>query len=403
MCVCVHVLRWHVYQLCPIPADKNEQFLRRLSDGPYPTSPRNHYHPFHHPQYSDFMDPTNPRMMRKNSSINVLLDSTSSVVRNATANFSYLIGSARRASCAGDLDPSVQMSGNRGSLYLQSLQPPSNHSPRLHHCLPHEQTIPNEDQKRRRSVTIYDGKIPSPRSASPSIIPFDLITPMEAIENTNDPAESYVQIVLETPEQPNKKFFYNSASSSKYSSTENIYRYNNLSEQFDKPKRRSSFAKQSLSPVPISTQEKDNSKTIDDEQPFDPTDTYCVPPLIVEPMDFSFLEPILKGKSAEPPPSPSRTQSQSRSISIATTDDIIETHDIKKSCLNSILSSMSIGSNTSTDSSSCLSLSVEKDLPGHTSFETNSTVMRRKKNGDTILISNMKHVNNPSATLQVPL
>ncbi|CAF1026123.1 unnamed protein product [Didymodactylos carnosus] len=366
---------------------------------------RNHCHPFHHPQYSDITDPTNPRMMRKNSSINLLLDSTSSVVRNATANISYLIGSARRASYAGDLDPSVQMSGNCGSLYLQSSQPSPTVSPRLNRAFHREQTLSNEDQKHRRSITIYDGKIPSPRSNSPSMIPFDLITPIEAIENTNDPVDSYVQIVLETPDdrkQPNI-FLYDSASSSESPSSENIYCYNNSTEQFVKPKRRLSFTKQSPSPTSMTTENDDNLKIKDNQNPLDLSNTYCSPPTVVEPMDFSFLDPILKGESAAPPPSCRRTRFLSHDNSNTTIYSPFDIDNMNKHRLNSISSSISINSDTSLESSSCLSSPIEKILPQHTLFESTTKVVNRKKNSDSMFISNMKHTNNAAVTLQVPL
>ena len=35
---------------------------------------------------------------------------------------------------------------------------------------------------------------------------------------------------------------------------------------------------------------------------FDSLEIYCKAPEVVEPMDFSFLEPVLRGESAAPPP-----------------------------------------------------------------------------------------------------
>ncbi|CAF4368408.1 unnamed protein product, partial [Rotaria sordida] len=67
---------------------------RRLSDGPY-SSPLHRpysYHYYHHPGEFSGNEPC--MLKRKNSSLNMLLDSTSSMMRTASTTFQCLLGSA---------------------------------------------------------------------------------------------------------------------------------------------------------------------------------------------------------------------------------------------------------------------------------------------------------------------
>jgi hypothetical protein len=227
-------------------------------------------------------------LKQKNPSLNMLLDSTSSMIRTASTTFQNLFGAPRRASFCGEPDPTIQLApnGNSGSLYLLPTTANSN-----------ESSLSNlSGEEQRRTVTIYDGRIPS-APAKPTI-PFELMTPIDAITQTiEDPMESFVQIVLEEPDD--RPPIIHSLSSSRRNSRS---RHRSNSPNF------SSSNEQLL----ISDKNLTDTKSFPMTELFNSSETYYQPPEIIEPMDFSFLEPVLRGESAAPPPI--RTQN-SRQIS----------------------------------------------------------------------------------------
>ena len=232
-------------------------------------------------------------LKRKNSSLTMLLDSTSSMMRNASSTFQCLIGSARRASYCGLPDPSVQLApnANSGSLYLRSNNANSNDS-----------TLSNlsYDEQRRR-VTIYDGRIP--QAPMTSTIPFELMTPLEVITKTaHDPVESFVQIVLETPDdQPLTRLFFPSTPMKRTDSPVPSR------QRSASPNREPIDQQLTQSPTSNSNQ---NTSTLPTSllELFDANQVHCQVPDVIEPMDFSFLEPVL-GPDNVPPPVPPRKQS----------------------------------------------------------------------------------------------
>lgn len=237
-------------------------------------------------------------LKRKNSSLNVLVDSTSSIVRNASSAFQCLIGSARRASYCGQPDPSVQLgsNGTSGSLYLRPSTADSN-----------ESSLSNASyDELRRTVTIYDGRIPA--TPVPPPIPFELITPIEAITKAvDDPVESFVQIVLEAPDDK-PPIMPPIPTSPQHMSTPTRRRHRSISPMLTSNSHRSSHIIEN-SALPKLTQHHSTPTT----DAFNEMRIHCVPPDIVEPMDFSFLEPVLRGESAAPPPMSVRNQSLSLS------------------------------------------------------------------------------------------
>ena len=228
-------------------------------------------------------------LKRKNSSLNVILDSTSSIMRTASSTFQCLIGSARRASYCGQPDPSVQLApnGNCGSLYLRSAVANSNES---------SLSTASYDEQRRR-VTIYDGRIPSTPTAP--TIPFELMTPFDAItQAVDDPVESFVQIVLETPDERPLMMPLVSTSPTRMDLAARR-RYRSSSPNFK------SINQCPLSPAEHKTLPKLNQhRSTPSAEVFDALRVHCQLPEVIEPMDFSFLEPVLRGESAAPPPPP---------------------------------------------------------------------------------------------------
>jgi len=230
-------------------------------------------------------------LKRKNSSLNMLLDSTSSIMRTASSTFQYLIGSARRASYCGQPDPSVQLApnGTSGSLYLRSATANSN-----------ESSLSNASyDEQRRTVTIYDGRIPSTPLAP--TIPFELMTPIEAITKAvDDPVESFVQIVLETPDDkppimppvPISPKCINSLARRRHRSN----------SPKSKPINQRPTTSIENSTLPKLTQQHSSPTT----ELFNSDKVHYKAPDVVEPMDFSFLEPVLRGESAAPPQIPLR-------------------------------------------------------------------------------------------------
>jgi hypothetical protein len=218
-------------------------------------------------------------LRQKNSSLAMLLDSTNSLMRTASTTINSLFGSARRASFCGEPDPTVQLSpsGNIGSLYLL----PTTNS--------NDSSLSNlSGEEQRRTVTIYDGRIPSAPSAP--AIPFELMTPLDVITQTiDDPVESFVQIVLEEPDD--RPPIIPPLSSSRRNSPSRDRRH------------RSSSPKPSSSHGQILSSEKKltDRKSLPVTQLFNSSEIYYQPPQVVEPMDFSFLEPVLRGESAAPP------------------------------------------------------------------------------------------------------
>lgn len=249
---------------------------------------------------------------QKNSSLTMLLDSTNSLMRTASTTINTIFGANRRASFCGEPDPTIQLSpsGNSGSLYLL---PNSNESSLSN--------LSNEEQ--RRTVTIYDGRIPTAPSAP--AIPFELMTPLDAItQAVDDPVESFVQIVLEEPDD--RPPIIPPLSSSRRSSPS---RHRNRNGS----RRSSLFNEQALnSDQTLSSTSTTTSSSLTTEL-FNSSEVYCQPPTVVEPMDFSFLEPVLRGQSAAPPPIRAQTSRTiescpppTRTIMI-TDDDTSSTND----------------------------------------------------------------------------
>jgi hypothetical protein len=238
-------------------------------------------------------------LKRKNSSFNMLLDSTSSMMRTASSTFQCFIGSARRASFCGHPDPSVQLApnANSGSLYLKSNTMNSN-----------ESSLSNisYDEQRRR-VTIYDGRIPSAPVAP--AIPFELMTPIDAITHTiDDPVESFVQIVLETPDdRPLIMPRISSSPTRADMSPRNRYANSSPRTKINHSRTSTSTKEYASSPKP-----KPKGSTISDGL-FNASQVHFQPSDMIEPMDFSFLESVLGGESSitsiQPPPVPPRTHS----------------------------------------------------------------------------------------------
>ncbi|CAF0811554.1 unnamed protein product [Adineta ricciae] len=269
-----------------VACHNNQTEQRRLSDGPQPLSLRRPYpyNYYHHP--SEFGGSDTCMLKRKNSSLNMLLDSTSSMMRTASTTFQCLIGSARRASYCGQPDPSVQLApnGTSGSLYLRSTTANSN-----------ESSLSNasfDDQ--RRVVTIYDGRIPSTPTAP--TIPFELLTPLEAITKAiDDPVESFVQIVLETPDDkppimpPVHNSLHRTGSPSRR-------RHRSSSPNLKPTNERQTNHLENLN-LPKLTQHQSMPNT----DYFNSTRVHSQAPDTIIPMDFSFLEPVLRGESAAPP------------------------------------------------------------------------------------------------------
>ncbi|UJR22880.1 hypothetical protein I4U23_025908 [Adineta vaga] len=248
---------------------------RRLSDSPLLRLPNYH---IHYPE--EFGGSESCMLKQKNSSLSMLLDSTSSMMRTASTTFQCLIGSLRRASYCGEPDPTIQLSaaGNSGSLYLFPGAANSN-----------ESSISNMSyEEQKRTVTIYDGKVPT--ASSTPAFPFELMTPIDAITQTvDDPVESFVQIVLEEPD--GRPPIMLPLSSSRRSS---ISRHRHRSTS---PNSRS--INESLTIVDKSPTD---TKSLPIIELFNSLEIYSQPPENVEPMDFSFLEPVLRGESAAPPP-----------------------------------------------------------------------------------------------------
>ncbi len=210
-------------------------------------------------------------------------------MRTASTTFQCFIGSVRRASYCGQPDPSVQLApnGTSGSLYLRSGTANSN-----------ESSLSNasfDDQ--RRTVTIYDGRIPSTPTAP--TIPFELLTPIEAITKTvDDPVESFVQIILETPDD--KPLIMRPVSNSSTCITvPSRRRHRSSSPKLKSNNQRSTIYSENIA-LPKLTQYQSMPTT----ELFNSTQVHSQAPDIVVPMDFSFLEPVLRGESAAPPPSP---------------------------------------------------------------------------------------------------
>jgi hypothetical protein len=235
-------------------------------------------------------------LKQKNSSLTMLLDSTNSLMRTASTTLHSLFGAPRRASFCGEPDPTIQLSpnGNSGSLYLL---PNSNESS--------VSNLSNEEQ--RRTVTIYDGRIPA--APSTPTIPFELMTPIDAITQTiDDPVESFVQIVLEEPDD--RPPIILPLSSSRRTSP-------------SRHRNRSNSPRSSLIEGQLSTSDKNLSNTPSSSvtELFNSSEIYCQAPKVVEPMDFSFLEPVLRGESAAPPPTRTQNSRQLSSENSCTNED----------------------------------------------------------------------------------
>lgn len=238
---------------------------------------------------------------QKNSSLTMLLDSTNSMMRTASTTFYSLFGSPRRASFCGQPDPTIQLSpnGNSGSLYLLPTTANSN-----------ESSLSNlSGEEQRRTVTIYDGRIPSAPSAP--TIPFELMTPFDAITQTiEDPVESFVQIVLEEPDDRPPIIPPLSTPSSRRNSP-------------SRHRHRSS----SPNPLAMNGQLSMSEKKLPDRKSlpitglFNSSEIYCQAPEVVEPMDFSFLEPVLRGESAAPPQTRTQTSRQISPQNSSTSED----------------------------------------------------------------------------------
>jgi hypothetical protein len=195
-------------------------------------------------------------------------------MRTASSTFHCLLGSSRRASFCGAPDPSIHLSpnGQRGSLYLLPTSTNSN-----------ESSLSNSSyEEQRRTLAIYDGRIPSTPSAP--TIPFELMTPFDAITQTiEDPLESFVQIVLEEPDD-RPPILRPVSSSRRTSSSRHRHQHNN-----DPPG------------CSISPEKLTETQSIPSTNLFNSFTIHCQAPDVIEPMDFSFLEPVLRGESAAPP------------------------------------------------------------------------------------------------------
>ncbi|CAF3682494.1 unnamed protein product [Rotaria socialis] len=271
----------------------NQAEQRRLSDGPYPASARRPYtyRYYHHPGEPIGNEPC--MLKRKNSSFNIILDSTSSMMRTASSTVQCFIGSARRASHCGQPDPSVQLAPNgvSGSLYLRSTTANSNES----------SLSSSSYDEQKRQVTIYDGRIPT--TPLPPKIPFELMTPFDVItKSIDDPLESFVQIVLEKPDDrppiippmlPSPTHMNSSGRLRRRSSSPRL--------EVTQPRPPKSIENTSL---PKLTQHQ----FMPVKDLINSNESHCQTSDVIEPMDFSFLEPVLRGESAAPPP-PMRKQS----------------------------------------------------------------------------------------------
>lgn len=269
---------------------------RRLSDGPCLPSLRRPYPYQYYRHPGEFGGSETCMLKRKNSSLGMIIDSTSSMMRTASTTFQCLLGSARRASYCGQPDPSVQLApnGTSGSLYIRSNCTNSN-----------ESSLSNVSfDEQRRTVTIYDGRIPTTPVAP--TIPFELMTPLEAITKTiEDPVESFVQIVLEAPDD--KPAILPPVSTSSTHMTLPVRRRHRSSSPKSKPSHHRPNNTLENSALPKLTQH--HSTPTNDS--FNSTKVHYRAPEIVEPMDFSFLEPVLRGESAAPPSVPTKSQAQS--------------------------------------------------------------------------------------------
>ena len=240
-------------------------------------------------------------LKQKHSSLNMLWNSTSSMMHTASAAFHCLIGSGRRASYCGQPDPSIELSprGNSGSLYLLPTTATSNKS-----------SLSNVScEEKRRTLTIYDGRAPAaPTAPAPSSIPFELMTPIDAITQTiDDPTESFVQIVLEEPND--RPALIPPLSSARTGST-------------SRRRRQTVSLNPSLVNERLSTTEKQlsDARSLFVIKPFNSSEIYYQSPEVVEPMDFSFLEPILRDESAALPPLPVRNSQEISSQDTSTND-----------------------------------------------------------------------------------
>ena len=243
-----------------------------MSDGPYPASLRLPHNYLNYP--GEFGGSESCMLKEKNSSLTMLIDSTSSIMRTASSTFHCLIGSARRASYCGEPDPTIQLSANgqSGSLYLLPAAANSNES----------SLSTGSYDEQRRTLTIYDGRIPSATTAP--TIPFELMTPIDAITQTlDDPVESFVQIVLEEPEE-RPPIIRPISSPRRNSSPRHRHRQQNDSSNILNLSKKLSETQ--------SMPETDRLNSLEIHQRT---------PEVIEPMDFSFLEPVLRGESAAPP------------------------------------------------------------------------------------------------------
>ena len=193
-------------------------------------------------------------------------------MRTASSTFHCLIGSARRASYCGEPDPTIQLSpnGQSGSLYLLPASANSNES----------SLSTGSYDEQRRTLTIYDGRVPS--AAAAPTIPFELMTPIDAITQTiEDPVESFVQIVLEEPEERPP-----------------IIRPLSSPRRNSSPRNRNRGNSANLTNAPKVLSETQSMPVTD---LLDALHIHQRTPQVIEPMDFSFLEPVLRGESAAPP------------------------------------------------------------------------------------------------------
>ncbi|CAF1626824.1 unnamed protein product [Rotaria magnacalcarata] len=277
----------------------NQAEQRRLSDGPYPALARRPYtyHYYHHP--GEFTGNEPCMLKRKNSSLNIILDSTSSMMRTASSTVQCLIGSAHRASYCGQPDPSVQLAPNgvSGSLYLRSTTANSNESSLS--------TSSYDEQKRH--VTIYDGCIPT--TPFPPKIPFELMTPFDVItKSIDDPLESFVQIVLEKPDDRPPIIPPMLTSPIHMNSPDRCRRRSSSPRlKINQPRPPKSIEN---TPLPKLTQHQ----FMPVKDSINSNESHCQTSDVIEPMDFSFLEPVLRGESAAPPPPPPPMRNQSLSL-----------------------------------------------------------------------------------------
>ncbi|CAF3335641.1 unnamed protein product [Rotaria sp. Silwood1] len=170
------------------------------------------------------------------------------------------------------------------------------------------------------------------------------MTPLEAITKTvDDPIESFVQIVLEKPDDK-PPIMPPVPISPTHANSANRRRHRSSSPRLKQVDARAPASSENTT-LPKLTQHQ----SMPARDLFDFNEKYCSTPAVVEPMDFSFLEPVLRGESAAPPPPPplrnhslsllNNTSNTKRQISLKnsspTEDSAIDSHTSSPSSCSS--------------------------------------------------------------------